>query len=198
METEHYIYNWKKQLETTGLNKDFIDEIYDMPESKFIQNVLNHNLPELEKIPIPKGTMFPMQTTINTNTLAPLKLIREFTQVPDTFHEWLYQFRFMLQYFTIEQMFDIFHLNDFAYGVNEPNAWIDNALEQMYNDHPDEECTQENDDEFLYNLNWDIEKGNLSESSRPKLSLFLPEEVGMIENELSEETQPNTLKQKRT
>jgi hypothetical protein len=190
-------YEWTKQMETNGFNQEFINEIYDMPEALFIQNVLNHTLPEMSKLSIPEGTRFPVATSLNTDE-GPPKLMRTLTQVPDTFHEWLYQFRFMLQYFTIKQMFNIFYLYDFTYGVNEPNAWVDNALEQMYNEPPNEEYTQEHDDEFLYNLNWDIEKGNLSKSSPPKLRLFLPEDVGMVEDETNEETQPNTLKQKRT
>jgi len=185
---DHDAYEYSKQQETAGFTQNFIDEIYDMPKAEFIQNVLNHTLPEVEKIPIPEGTTFPVATDLNTNAPVPPKLIRSLTVVPDTFHEWLYQFRFMLQYFTTEQMFDIFHLYDFAYGVNEPNAWIDDALEQMYIEQPNEEYTQDNDGEFLYNLNWDIEKGNLSESSPRKLSLFLPEEVGINDNEIIEET----------
>jgi len=180
-------YEWTKQCETKGFNQEFINEIYDMPEALFIQNVLNHTLPEMSKLPIPEGTRFPVPTTLNTNE-GPPQLVRTLTQVPDTFHEWLYLFRFMLQYFTTEEMFNIYHLYDFAYPPNEPHAWVDEALEIMYvsSSSEDTEDTPENVEEFEFNLDWDIEKGNLRNSLSPKLSLFLPEDVGMREDENEE------------
>jgi hypothetical protein len=50
----------------------------------------------------------------------------------------------------------------------------------------DTEDTPENVEEFEFNLDWDIEKGNLRNSLSPKLSLFLPEDVGMREDENEE------------
>jgi hypothetical protein len=182
-------YEWTKQCETQGFNQEFINEIYDMPEALFIQNVLDRTLPELPKLDIPEGTRFPVPTTLNTNDISkPPQLVRTLTQVPDTFHEWLYQFRFMLQYFTTEEMFKIYHLYDFAYPPNEPHAWVDEALEIMYvsSSSEDTEDTPENVEEFEFNLDWDIEKGNLRNSVSPKLSLFLPEVVGMREDENEE------------
>ena len=182
-------YEWTKQSETAGFDENFINEIYDMPKNEFMQNVLKHTLPEMNKLPIPEGTRFPVTTTLNSNMLEPVKLVRQLTDVPDTFHEWLYQFRFMLQYFTIEEMFDIFHLYDFAYGVNEPNAWVDAALEKMYVDTPESEEPNVNaTQQFEFNLNWDIEKGNFENPEPAKLSLFLTEEVGIIEDEFNEYT----------
>ena len=174
-------YEFTKQTETQGFNQEFIDEIYDMPEALFIQNVLNHTLPEMDKLPIPEGTRFPVVTSLSTYGQPP-QLVRTLTQVPDTFHEWLYQFRFMLQYFTIEEMFNIYHLYDFAYPV-EPNAWVDEALEQMYiSSGDDTEDTPENVEEFAFNLDWDIEKGNIETGNTenkksPKLSLIMPEDT---------------------
>lgn len=189
---EREIYEWTKQRETAGFNQDFIDEIYDMPKHVFVQNVLNCTLPEMDKIPIPPGTKFPVVVSINNNPLTPPVLVRTLTQVPDTFHEWLYQFRFMLQYFTIEEMFNIFHIYDFEFGVNEPNAWVDNALEQMYYAIPVNEDTNQHTsatiDEFEFNLDWDIEKGSFNNSTQRHLSLFLPEEVGMSENNFYKES----------
>jgi hypothetical protein len=189
---EHELYEWTKQKETAGFNQDFIDEIYDMPKKDFIQNVLNHTLPEMKKIPVPPGTRFPVVISLNENIL-----VRTLTEVPDTFHEWLYLFRFMLQYFTIREMFNIFYIYDLTYGVDEPNAWVDNALEEMYAKEPDAALSDNNVDqstikksneEFEFNLDWDIEKGNFGYSNTSKLSLFLPEEVGMSKNSFYEES----------
>jgi hypothetical protein len=131
--------------------------------------------------------MFPVPTSLNTDE-GPPQLMRTLTQVPDTFHEWLYQFRFMLQYFTTEEMFNIYHLYDFAYPPIEHHAWVDEALEIMYvsSSSEDTEDTPENVEVFEFNLDWDIEKGNLRNSLSPKLSLFLPEVVGMREDENEE------------
>jgi hypothetical protein len=37
-------YEWTKQMETNGFNQEFINEIYDMSEALFIQNVLITNV----------------------------------------------------------------------------------------------------------------------------------------------------------
>ena len=186
--SEQMMYDFNKKSETAGFNEDFINEIYDMPKIIFVQNVLDNTLPELDKLPVPENAKFPVPISLETNTL-----VRSLSEVPDTFHEWLYQFRFMLQYFTTEEMFHIFHLYDFAYGLSEPNAWIDNSLEEMCAVKIDESILENEDVEFKFNLDWDIEKGTFYSSRSPRLSLRLPEEVGMIIDDPNEITPTNKL-----
>jgi hypothetical protein len=171
--------------------KAFIDKIYNMPKEQFIQNVLENSMPELEKLPILDEKSFPIPTDINFEYKMDRPVLRrQCAEIPTEFDKWLYKFRYMLQYFTVEEMFNIFNTNYtiynnyFGISVNftEPNAWIDDALEQMYISSSEETTnTSENVEEFEFNLEWDIEKGNFNNIKSTKLSLYLPEQVGMHE-----------------
>jgi hypothetical protein len=190
-ETRQKMYNETKELQTEGFNQNFISEIYDMPEETFKQNVIDNTLPELDKLPVPEKARFPFRTNIKDfvfDGLTPTKLVRQITERPDNFEDWLYMFRYILQYFTVKQMRIIYYLNEKMPLANdcysEPNAWVDETLEQMYISSNDEaEDDAEDADEFVFNLEWDIEKGRYNQTKTHKLKLRLPEEVGMINDD---------------
>jgi hypothetical protein len=179
----------QKKEQTAGCTEEFIEKIYDLFLSEFKEKIFKNCLPEVPKLPIPKNIYFPVKTDIvrEFNPMVPPKLVRVTHIIHDNFEDWLYHYRYMLQYYTAAEMFNIyeFNVNPFGDVYDEPNAWVDKALENMYiSSEDDTENTAEKVEEFEFNLEWDIEKGTLGHSN---LSLRFTEEVGMREDESDDE-----------
>jgi len=164
-----YLY----EEETKGLTEEFIASIYEMPKEMFKNAVRNGTLPELPKIPLPEHVNYPLIRLAELHGDSN-QYYRQQT-IKCEFEDWLYIKRFMLQYYTVNELFKN---SDYGY---EPHKWIDEKLEQKYNGENvsislDSLAEQE---EFKYNLEWDIEKGKFEDTKKlPKLRLYLPEEVG--------------------
>jgi len=141
-----YSTNTNLNSKNHDLSNDYVINMYNnITEKQFTHAVRTNTLPEVNKLKFSEQTLKMAVQIYNTNLYD--------NNV--TFDKWLYQKRELLQFLTVEEMFYVFNCK------SEPNGWIDETLEKMYNEHIEEEesCTSLEEEEMQFNLEWDIEKG---------------------------------------
>ena len=141
-----YSTNTNLNSKNHDLSNDYVINMYNnITEKQFTHAVRTNTLPEVNKLKFSEQTLKMAVQIYNTNLYD--------NNV--TFDKWLYQKRELLQFLTVEEMFYVFNCK------SEPNGWIDETLEKMYNEHVEEEgsCTSLEEEEMQFNLEWDIEKG---------------------------------------
>jgi hypothetical protein len=141
-----YSTNTNLNSKNHDLSNDYVINMYNnITEKQFTHAVRTNTLPEVNKLKFSEQTLKIAVQIYNTNLYD--------NNV--TFDKWLYQKRELLQFLTVEEMFYVFNCK------SEPNGWIDETLEKMYNEHVEEEesCTSLEEEEMQFNLEWDIEKG---------------------------------------